>query len=174
MKNEIATTWIQIAIMTGRTINQTTMELMLEAVADLPQENVLMALKNWAKNESTFPLPASIRQKIVPVIDDKEIAIDAVNRIIAAVSKYGWTNKHLAKDYIGELGWETTERFGGWVHLCENLNQNNEGMLRAQLRELAVVVNKKSMLGELDERPKLKTIAGDGGAIFKLPEMKGF
>ena len=121
-----------------------------------------------------FPLPAKIISMVNPTIDDKETAIDAVNLIISAVSRFGHNNKKAAKQFMGELAFETVERFGGWQHLCENLNQSNEGTFRAQLRELAVVVNKKSMLNELDEKPKLKTITNAGGEIFKLPEMKGF
>jgi hypothetical protein len=155
MRNQIAKMWVQIGMMTGKRLDREIMEMMLEAVADLPEELVLNALKTWAMTETTFPMPANIRAKINPTMSEKDVAIDAVNTAIACVSRFGYTNPQLASERMGELAWATVQRFGGWGHLCETLTNENEGMIRAQLRELAQVVFKKSQRGELDARPKL-------------------
>lgn len=155
MNNEIAKKWIQLGIMYGRQLDEGTILMMLEAISDLPCDLVLSAMKKWAASETKFPMPADIRAKILPELSTKDNAIDAVNAAIACVSKFGYTNAEAAKNKMGDLAWEAVQRFGGWKQLCETLSFENEGIIRAQLRELTEVVFKKSQRGELDQAPKL-------------------
>jgi hypothetical protein len=149
--------YFEIGELHGRTISKDTLITMVNSFNDLNFGQVHSVMQGWLMNGTHFPLPAHIRQKVVPQMDDKDNAIDAVNRIIAAVSRFGWTNSQSAKEFMGELAWETCTRFGGWKSLCETLCGENEGILRAQLRELAGVVAKKSMRGELNLVPSLPT-----------------
>jgi len=146
---------LALATISGKELNEMALNAFIEALSDLEPSAVLASLQDWLRTGKGFPYPADIRAKVMPDLDPKDNAIDAVNRIITAIGRFGYTNPKQARDFIGELGWETVERFGGWLHLCENVNSENEGMFRAQLRELAVVVSKKSMRGELDKSPAL-------------------
>lgn len=171
-KNLLAKTYFEIGELHGRTISKDTLITLVNSFQDLPFRSVFNALNEWMMNGTHFPLPAHIRQKIVPVIDDKDNALDAVNRVISAVSKYGYTNPLSAREFIGELGWETVTRFGGWKGLCEHLNGENEGVLRAQLRELALVVSKKAKRDELDLAPALPSPAVNDVAALIGSTMK--
>lgn len=75
---------------------------------------------------------------------------DAASRIISAVSKYGYNNVNEAKEYIGELGWETMKRYAGsWSNFCDFLNSENISAIQAQLRELCKTVGNKLERGEI-------------------------
>jgi hypothetical protein len=154
-KNKIADLYFQIGEIHGRVLSKQTLISLVNSLDDLIFQDLYKTMQDWLKNGTHFPLPAHIRQKINPTINERDDSIDAVNRIISAVSKFGRNNNDRAREWIGELGWETCKRFGGWEILCEVLNFDNEGTIRAQLRELAQVVLKKSIRGELETRPTL-------------------
>lgn len=156
-KTKLAKLYFEIGETHGRTISKDTLITLVNSFSDLDFTQVYSAMQDWLMNGTHFPVPANIRQKVIPQMDDKDHALDCVNRIIAAVSRFGYTNSESAKEFIGSLGWETVQRFGGWKSLCENLTGQNEGILRAQLRELAIVVSKKSKRGELELVPSLPT-----------------
>lgn len=156
-KEKIAKLYAQIAIMYGRQLTQDVLIMMVNSMHDLNYYALEKIMTEWCSMENKFPYPADLRQKLNPTINERDMAVDAVNMAIMCVSKYGWTNPEGAKTKMGELAWETVKRFGGWEHLCGNLNAENEGIMRAQLRELAQVVMKKSIRGELDETQNLPT-----------------
>lgn len=143
----------------SKQLTETQLRMYAEDLSAYAVNDISEAIKKYRCNPANefFPLPAKLITLIKPHMDDKDNAIDAVNRIIAAVSRFGWTNSQSAKEFMGELAWETCNRFGGWKSLCETLCGENEGILRAQLRELAGVVAKKSMRGELNLVPSLPT-----------------
>lgn len=167
-KNKIAKLYFEIGELHGRTLSKDTLITLTNSFSDLPFDAVFKEMGNWFLNGTHFPLPAHIRAKLSPTITDKDEAIDAVNRIIAAVSLYGYPNLEQAKNYIGELGWEVVKRFGGWTRLCETLDSENEGMIRAQMRELAQVVFKKSLVGDLNTAPALPQAIKNLIPEFKL------
>lgn len=156
MKNEIATTWIQLAILTGRQLNQSTLDLLLRSVEDLPQQDVLNVLNKWPETETNFPLPAHIRAKILPVKNESDDISEAVNRALSAVTTFGYCNSTEAKMYIGELGWQIIQGMGGWLHLCETLgSETPEGVMRKQMLDYGETVWKRFKRGEHHEAPRL-------------------
>jgi len=172
-KNNIAQIYAQLAMAFGRTLERETLSFMVTALDDLNFESVKKVMLEWNRTETIFPQPAHIRNKIIPSITDKDESIDAVNLALMCVSKFGYTNQNEAKLKMGSLAWEAVQRFGGWKHLCEILDQQNEGMIRAQLRELCLVVSKKSQRGELDQKPELKNnvnLGIDFSKVFKSIE----
>lgn len=152
---EIKTQLITLATIAGKELNQTALQAYCEALSDLPKGQVLLALKNWLRTESGFPFPAQIREKLKPEINLKDDAEDVANIIIAQVGHCGYTNAGRAKEKIGELGWEVITRMGGWKHLCETLNLQNETQFRAQIRNYTETVAKKSIRGELHQTTEL-------------------
>lgn len=146
---------IMLASFAGREMNEMLLNGYMEAVSDLDQEQVLDTLKSWLRTNKGFPHPADIRAKVMPELNPEDNAQDAANLAIACVSRYGYTNPEKARASMGELAWAVVHRMGGWQHLCETLNNQNEGMFRAQIRNLAEVVSKKSKRGELDIAPAL-------------------
>jgi hypothetical protein len=126
-----------------------------EAVSDLPHDQVLRVLKDWLKTDKGFPYPSQIREKVQPEITDEDDAQDVASLIIANVGRCGYTNPEKARQRVGELGWAVVERMGGWKHLCEVLTHENEGMFRAQIRDLAETTSKRAKRGQLNEVPAL-------------------
>lgn len=157
IQQKIKESLIALATISGKELNEVSLTAYVDALSDIDGNLVLKALSSWLKTERGFPYPSDIRAKVMPEINDNDQAVDAVNRIISAVSKYGYNNKDKAREYIGELGFETVTRFGGWVNFCQTLTKENEGVFRAQLKELAKVLCKKSLRNELEHAPALPT-----------------
>jgi len=154
-KSYISNTLSAMAEIYGKTISTAAIIHMVESISDLDYMSVVQTLHDWSKTEKSFPYPADIRAKIFPENSDKDDAQDVANFVISAVSKFGYTNPTKAKEYIGDLGWEVVSRMGGWKHLCETLTLENEGMLRAQIREYTFTVSKRAKRGELELKPEL-------------------
>ena len=137
-RTKVAQTIITIAHYYGRDFEKEVIAMMVEDLADLPATDVLRAYSEYRKEPKNraFPLPAQIRDMIVPKkeIDGKEIA----TRINAAVVKFGWAGPLEAERYIGEIGWNVVDSFGGWSYICENLGVNlNPTVFYSQVREVA-------------------------------------
>jgi hypothetical protein len=107
------------------------------------------------KGGEWFPSIRDVREKIVPVIDDADDARAAAARIIAAVAKYGWPNPVGAKAFIGELGWMVVEQQGGWAVVCQEMNEHTRGTMQAQMRDLALSLQRRARAGQIDAKPAL-------------------
>lgn len=142
----------------GQEFRDEVINLFVEDLCDLPFESVVQAIKEARRDPRTtrFPLPAVIRGKIETGPSDEDQAIEAVSRIVAAVSRFGWNNPDRAKLFIGGLGWRVVEMEGGWTTVCETLNNDNIGTLRAQWRGIAKSSIARAKAGELDTAPRLE------------------
>jgi len=86
---------------------------------------------------------------------------EAATRIIGAVVKFGQYNETEAEKYIGTLGWEAVKRYGGWQHICQITEYDNNTTFYAQLKEsikslyLRQVRGKKEPPSLPQENPKL-------------------
>jgi hypothetical protein len=162
---------VATAMYYGHALPDQVLALYLEDLADLPFAAVVDAIKEARRDPKTtrFPLPAVIRAKIAPVESDDDLAIEAVSRVVAAVSRYGWCNSERARDFVGELGWRVVEMEGGWKTVCETLTQDNIGTLRAQWRNLARSSITRGKAGTLDVAPRLPE-PKRGGELIRLGE----
>lgn len=141
----------------GKDITPNQIKMYSEDLLDLTPEELTVAVKCYRTNPENkfFPLPAQLIEEIKPHMDERDDARDVSNLVIAAVSRYGYTNPKEAEKSLGSLAWEVIRRMGGWQSLCENLTTANIGMFRAQIRDYAETVSKKSKRGDLDLRPAL-------------------
>lgn len=143
----------------GQEFQDQVVNLFVEDLVDLPFERVANAIKEARLDPKTtrFPLPAVIRAKIITVgPSDEDQAIEAANRIVAAVSKHGWCNHEAARASIGELGWRVVSMEGGWRSVCEMLSADNLTSLKAQWRGLAKSTLTRYRAGVVDIAPKLE------------------
>ncbi len=133
----------------GRDLSDHVLKMYCEDLADLNQDQVILAYNQWRKSPRNrqMPLPAEIRGLIRPEISADDEAKEAAARIFAAVPKFGWCNQQQAREYIGELGWRVVDMQGGWVYLCETLKPSMVPTLQAQCRELAKTVQIKNING---------------------------
>jgi hypothetical protein len=159
----------------GQSLRDDVLLLYVEDLTDLPFEAVCTALKEIRRDPKTTrcPLPAVIRNHITPAETDENKAIEAVSRIIDAVSRFGWNNLEAAKEFIGELGWQIVTRDGGWQNVCESMNPDNLGVYRAQWKQLALTQIQRAKAGTLNTAPALPApnCAIDVGKL--LPSMPG-
>lgn len=156
-RQTIGKLWIAIAEMNGKEISSTALSLMLSAIQDLDAERVILALNDWARTskQARHPLPAEIRALAAPATDPDAEAREAISRVVAAVSKFGWSNADNARAFTGELGWHIVERFGGWSYLCQNLGVSIDlTTFQAQGRDLAKATISRGPQG-LENAPSL-------------------
>lgn len=106
------------------------------------------------KNDK-FPLPAKLIGMLNQGTAPDDIGREVSSRVIGAISKYGYTNPDKAEAFIGELGWLVVKRLGGWVQLCEQINNSNMTTWMAQIRDLSMTLHKRSESGIVDQAPSL-------------------
>jgi hypothetical protein len=153
----------------GQTIEDLVLEMYCDDLNDLNFSDVCAGYKaaRLDTKTRTLPLPSKIREIVKPAqkLDDESAGLDVASRIIAAVSKFGWTNETEALESIGEIGRFIVAREGGWRNVCENLTTENLGITRAQWRDMAVASIERSRAGVLNTPPSFeekKEITGDG------------
>lgn len=110
----------------------------VEDLSSLDPHRLFEAVQTYRLDpeNNRFPLPSKLRSMLSasPADEGRESAA----KIVSAVFKYGWNNPHPARTYIGETGWAVVQAQGGWLAVCETLTFQNQGMLQAQWRELAI------------------------------------
>lgn len=151
----------------GQIIDDDVLVMYVNDLSDLPFTRVIDELESARRDpkNARFPLPAVIRNRIQPQdADSDEIrAHMAASRIPEAVAKFGWNNPAGARAHMGELAWQVIERDGGWRQLCQTLNSENIGMLKAQWRNQALVEAKRARAGLTHVAPALPSPMGSTG-----------
>lgn len=117
-------------------------------------EQIKSICETLLRSQNKFPSIKEFLEIINPENPETE-AIEATSRIFSAIRNFGWTNPDKARSYMGELAWETVERNGGWQNVCETCNQNNVGILKAQYRESAKTIWKRTFAGIDSNKPVL-------------------
>lgn len=67
--------------------------------------------------------------------DFESQVLDAVGKIVTAISAVGPHQHERAKEFVGPLGWQIVTSEGGWIRTCEKLNDHNVGILKSQWRK---------------------------------------
>jgi hypothetical protein len=86
---------------------------------------------------------------------DESRAIEAANRIVGAVSRYGDSRHRIVEDYLGPLAWEIVQKAGGWSAVCETMTNANITTMRAQFRESALALCHRARRGLVNDAPSL-------------------
>lgn len=145
--NRVAQAFALVASYYQRRVDDPVLRMYAEDVADLSIDDVLRALNAYRKNPKnrTMPLPANIREIINPVETSDGQAREIAARIEGAIVKFGWSNSDLAREFIGDVGWEVVQRYGGWSHVCQSHGVTIQpATFHAQVRDqLAFLLVKK-------------------------------
>lgn len=155
------------------------LDMYVEDLADLSVEQVNEAVRLYRNPKNTrFPLPPQLRQLLEPAVNPDHEAIEASNRIWAAIGKYGWCNPTSARAYVGELAWAVVQSNGGWLSICEQSHDANSAVMKAQLRETAKAIYARSEQGmEAPALPKPKRSSGGlrliGPSMFSNNDPEG-
>lgn len=154
----------------GITLSVQRLQIYVDLLSDLPLEVVKSAVHEILRDPSQkfFPLPAVIRERVNPGENPDHEAVEASNRIVEAISRFGFYNPTDAKAFIGELGWLVVQREGGWETLCETVMAPQLPILKAQWRELAKALYGRAKRGAIDSPPELPSPSG--GVVRSLAE----
>lgn len=132
--------------------------LWLDALRNFGDDNIRSAFRNAAENLERWPAPATIKRICQGHCqNDEEIGAEVSARISGAIEWCG-LNQTMAKQLIGEIGWEVVDICGGWEHVCGYRKNEMGGLYRMESyngaperklwRELAVQISKKLHQGE--------------------------
>lgn len=125
----------------GRALSEPVLEMYYEDLCDLPTDQVAAAYKTYRRDpkNKTFPLPAQIRDLVDPSPTPEADARAVSGRISEAIVRFGHSNGNEAKLFIGQVGWDIVQSWGGWAYLCQNYGVTiDPGQFEAQTRNRAV------------------------------------
>lgn len=168
---------VGLAAYYGHQIDEFVVGMYAEDLVDLPLENVLRAAREIRLDpkNTRFPLPAVIREKACPKVNDTDVARDVAARIFKAIGRHGhnwsdkdknWPAEPIAE--LGELGFEVAKRLGGWCRICELSAEVNPGTFMAQLRDLAEATIKAAKAGMLTQAPALPKPVSTAGELQQM------
>jgi len=124
----------------GNKLQDVVLQMYTEDVRDIPIETIvkLFAEYRQSSNSAKMPMPGYFIQKVRPslVVDDRAEGLKLANRIVEAITKFGWNNGEQAKEFLGDLCWRVVQSHGGWMTLCENHTAHNAPIMQAQWRDL--------------------------------------
>lgn len=126
----------------GITLSPNQLSMYADDLQTLSLQELNTCIKIIRTTSNYFPRPSVILEAARG--NYKDHGIELSNRIIEAMTKFGWSNPDQAKNHIGELGWKIVQQAGGWARICETSSDEQIPILRAQWRELAVVLLKKT------------------------------
>lgn len=152
---------LNLGVYYGKTFEDHVIEMYAQDLLDLTIEELTIAIKKIKSNPkiTQFPLPAMIKSQIRQLTSPEDIGLEASEEIMKAIGKFGWCNWKDAQKKLSPLALDIIERRGGWVKLCEEANETDYGIFRAQLRELAHSRARKMEYekNELNEISKIST-----------------
>lgn len=137
-----------------KALNATQVSMYADHLMALTPDELREAIRIYQLNPENkfFPLPATLIALMKPAESSElDIAREVAAKIIQAVSKFGSYRSKDARESIGEHGWKVVERQGGWVNICQDLNESTKGMMQAQMRDLALAIGRMSKNGTLDQ-----------------------
>lgn len=141
---------VGLAEMYGEPLTETRMAIYAAALSDLSAEEVQYAVTEFARdpNQTRFPLPAMLREKIHPTLTVENAANELVGRAIQAVARFGYVDPTGAREYLGEIVWRALPDENGWRDFC--CSEIPQGIARAQLRErIAAVLRRENSNGRV-------------------------
>jgi hypothetical protein len=164
MKSAIVEVLEGLASYYRTSLSPTQFAMYAEDLSGLTPAELVHACREYRRNPQNkfFPLPSALVAIVRPVETELDLGNDVASRVIGSVSKFGSYRGSEARAYIGEIGWECVQRFGGWVTICSELNDETKTSIFAQLRGLAQTVAKKGANGTLDQPANFANQIGAG------------
>lgn len=133
-KQRIQHVLIGMAEYYGEPMTAERLAMSYHVLEDLDAEDVARVAKEIMcdPNIKRFPVPATIRGRILPSVSVDVAAQDLLTRAISAVAMFGHHQPDAARQYLGEIVWSCLPGLAGWEEWCAS---PDFGILRAQLRE---------------------------------------
>ncbi len=163
-RDNVAQAWLTIAQMYGKELAVPVLKVMVDAVEDMPANDVLNFLGRWPKitKAERHPFPKEVRDGIKPPIDSKILAIELARKIDKSICDHGatWSHgcwygeqgpffearvngktelfgtfKEAVIAELGPIGWNVICTRGGVENVLSAIREMDEGTFIAQLRD---------------------------------------
>ena len=125
---------LKLAEAYGYAITPARRDIYAEALLELGEFDLNATFKTLLATSAHFPSVAAIYDAAEANENGPTIA---ANKILGAIVAHGYSNAQSAAQELGPKCWQIVQRLGGWSHLCRNHLAKNDGILRAQIRDLA-------------------------------------
>ena len=132
-KQEIFKALSVLSLLKNDTSSKERLQIYCALLDKYPIQSIKFAISKLAVESRFFPDVSEIIKIINPPVDADQVSIEIADRIISAISDFGWCNPSKARDYIGDIGWEVVQRMGGWVNISK-IEISHVNMLRSQIR----------------------------------------
>lgn len=117
-------------------------------------EKLCQALDHFLRTRSArdpFPSVADVDAIVYGKSNETDLAALASASIYSAVAAFGWPNAEAARGRLGDDVWSVVKAAGGWAQVCEDANETDPGVFKAQLREIARAVIHRTAAGKAGE-----------------------
>lgn len=131
--------WLNLAAYYRQKIPDPVIKMYVYDTKDTPLGELRGAFEAYRQGPQAafFPLPAVLKNIINPPVDEFAEANECATKIFEAIRKFGYNESQKAREFMGELAWQCVEGMGGYYHFCTSTNMGNDGMVRAQIRDIA-------------------------------------
>lgn len=140
--------WTRVAEYYNKALSDAQILMYSEDVSHLSIKDLRRAFDFYRAQNSRFPLPADMLQILNPTSDTRAYASEIIGRIVEAIVKYDVYEPRAAQTFIGDIGWGTVQKMGGWPYLCETYGTSRmpENHFTPQARDLtiAIIENRKN------------------------------
>lgn len=133
------------------------------------------------RGNERMPSIGDLVARCSPQIQERDTAVEAAGRIVAAVPKFGrYAHDADVRDWVGPVAWHVIEQNGGWKNFCGtygNVTDPREvANWKAQLRDQAVAAVRREKAGLLNTAPRFGEVANIGvqaliGQVLKKSEV---
>ena len=96
-----------------------------------------------------MPMPAKIKAALAVSVEEK--CYKLVQSIFTAAHRHGYYKPKDAERFVGPVAWQVIQAYGGWGQVCQ-IETRSMGTAFAQLRDLAISMQKIERIGALRER----------------------
>ena len=118
-------------------MNSEVVEMYMNVLSGFEFGELCDAINKYAMKGKFMFTVADLIAIMRPEPDDEAVAREVASKITKAITKFGWSNSHDAREFVGELGWKVVERKGGWNYICQNHGHILDSTtFEAQAREL--------------------------------------
>ena len=165
----------------GREPKEEVVVFYADVFKEYPFESVMSALKKIAQDSRirSMPVPGDLMQYLNPTTTDRDEGVVLCNKFLSLVQRRGrdWQDlpvyingeptypgakgesflefKDAFESEVGTLGWQVMRMMGGWLSVCEQFNQSDHSIVKAQVRDLTETCMRMAKAGKLETPPAL-------------------
>ena len=157
----------------GRELKDAVIGMMADDLSDLDFQKVSAAFLSYRRNPKNkfFPLPAQIRELVLPEVTAQAQARNEIDNIKKAIRDYGYSNSTEARLFLGPVAWAIVQGNGGWLRICQSDFIFNPALI-AQARTRAEDIIQFGAIDQVERIEAPKSHEQIEAKVFQLPDFK--